>query len=227
MQLVRRIHTISSFLLTCKVLGIRSEYISIHIFTPPPQVIQLKMSSAGDRAILNSIFNPLLPVGECVYDENIPEELRDQEEVTPENEEAKVLELEGVKSAEAGNVAAAVISFSKAIEIAPNKPSCYNNRAQALRLQGHVEEAMTDLDAALELSQGKGRAACQAYTQRAMIHRLRGDNDNARLDFQEAANLGSEFAKAQLVQMNPYAALCNKMLHDVFSKLQRGECTGV
>ena len=31
----------------------------------------------------------------------------------------------------------------------------------------------------------------------------------------------------QLVQMNPYAALCNKMLHDVISKLQRGECEGV
>lgn len=61
-----------------------------------------------------------------------------------------------------------------------------------------LTEAMTDLDTALELSQGKGRAACQAYTQRAMIQRLRGDDDKARLDFQEAANLGSEFAKAQV-----------------------------
>lgn len=34
------------------------------------------MSSAGDRAILNSIFNPLLPVGECVYSEDIPRDLR-------------------------------------------------------------------------------------------------------------------------------------------------------
>lgn len=39
------------------------------------------MSSAGDRAILNSIFNPLLPVGEMVYDENIPEELRGKSEL--------------------------------------------------------------------------------------------------------------------------------------------------
>lgn len=39
------------------------------------------MSSAGDRAILNSIFNPLLPVGECVYEENIPEELRGKLEI--------------------------------------------------------------------------------------------------------------------------------------------------
>lgn len=34
------------------------------------------MASAGDRAILNSIFNPLLPVGECVFEEDIPKELK-------------------------------------------------------------------------------------------------------------------------------------------------------
>uniref|UniRef100_A0A0P4WGF0 Uncharacterized protein n=1 Tax=Scylla olivacea TaxID=85551 RepID=A0A0P4WGF0_SCYOL len=185
------------------------------------------MSSANDRAILNSIFNPLLPVGECVYEENIPEDLRDKEEATPETEEAKQLELQGVKSAETGDVAAALASFNKAIEVAPNRASSYNNRAQTLRLMGKVEEAMADLDTAVRLSRGLGRAACQAFTQRAMVHRLQGHDDLARADFQEAANLGSEFAKAQLVQMNPYAALCNKMLHDVFSKLQRGECGGV
>lgn len=35
-----------------------------------------EMTSAHDKAILNSIFNPLLPVGDCVYDEDIPEELK-------------------------------------------------------------------------------------------------------------------------------------------------------
>lgn len=185
------------------------------------------MSSANDRAILNSIFNPLLPVGECVYEENIPEDLRDTEEVTPECEEAKKLELEGVKSAEAGDVEAALTAFNKAIQVAPHRASSFNNRAQVLRLMGKVEEAMTDLDTAVRLSQGRGRAACQAFTQRAMVHRLQTHDDLARDDFQKAANLGSEFAKAQLVQMNPYAALCNKMLHDVFRKLQQGECGGV
>lgn len=43
------------------------------------------------------------------------------------------------------------------------------------------------------------------------------------MDFEAAAKLGSEFAKAQLVQMNPYAALCNRMLRDVMGKLERGE----
>lgn len=185
------------------------------------------MSSAGDRAILNSIFNPLLPVGECVFSEDIPCDLRDSEEVSPEYEEAKALEIEGVKAAESGNVDMAVMSFTRAIEMAPRRASGYNNRAQALRLQGKIEEALADLNMAVEIARGKGRAACQAHTQRAMIHRLNGNDDLAREDFQAAANLGSEFAKAQLVQMNPYAALCNKMLHDVFSKLQRGECGGV
>lgn len=59
-------------------------------------------------------------------------------------------------------------------------------------------DAMTDLETAIRLSEGKGRAACQAFTQRAMIHRLHGQDDLARADFQAAANLGSEFAKAQV-----------------------------
>lgn len=59
-------------------------------------------------------------------------------------------------------------------------------------------EAMVDLDTTVELSQGRGRAGCQAYTQRAMINRLHGNDDLARADFQAAANLGSEFAKAQV-----------------------------
>ncbi|XP_063605475.1 tetratricopeptide repeat protein 36 homolog [Penaeus indicus] len=185
------------------------------------------MASAGDRAILNSIFNPLLPVGECVFEEDIPKELKDPDDASPDCAEAKEQEVLGVKAAEAGDVEGALVHFNRAIEITSYRPSGYNNRAQALRLQGKVEEAMADLNTAIELSKGKGRAACQAFTQRAMIHRLQGNDDLAREDFQAASNLGSEFAKAQLVQMNPYAALCNKMLHDVFSKLQRGECAGV
>lgn len=57
---------------------------------------------------------------------------------------------------------------------------------------------MADLNTAIDLSKGKGRAACQAFTQRAMIHRLQGNDDLAREDFQAASNLGSEFAKAQV-----------------------------
>ena len=34
--------------------------------------------------------------------------------------------------------------------------------------------AMADLDKAIELSNGKGKVACQAYTQRAILKRVKG-----------------------------------------------------
>lgn len=79
------------------------------------------------------------------------------------------------------------------------------------------------MNKAVELSHGKGRAACQAYCQRGLIHLRNNLPEQAKADFEAATKLGSQFAKAQLVQMNPYAALCNKMLKDVFTRLQTGE----
>lgn len=35
--------------------------------------------------------------------------------------------------------------------------------------------------------------------------------------------MGSMFAKVQLAALNPYAAMCNKMLAQMISKVQRGE----
>ncbi len=86
-------------------------------------------------------------------------------------------------------------------------------------------DALNDLNTAINISQGKGRAACQAYCQRGLINLRNHAPDTAKADFETAAKLGSEFAKAQLVQMNPYAALCNKLLKQVFTKLQNGEST--
>ncbi|XP_023235830.1 tetratricopeptide repeat protein 36 homolog [Centruroides sculpturatus] len=179
------------------------------------------MATKHDRAVLNSLFNPLLPIGECVYDEDIPPELKDEEISTPESEEAKKLELEGVKAAETGQIDRAIEVFTKAIDLAPNRASSYNNRAQAYRLNGNTRGALEDLNNAINVSQDKGKACCQAYCQRALIHRLQGNNDAARKDFESSARLGSEFAKSQLVQMNPYAALCNQMLGQMLSQLQK------
>lgn len=86
-----------------------------------------------------------------------------------------------------------------------------------------LSDALVDLNTAINVSQGKGRAACQAYCQRGLIYLRNEHRDDAKADFEQAAKLGSEFAKAQLVQMNPYAALCNKMLRDVFTKIQNGD----
>lgn len=44
-----------------------------------------------------------------------------------------------MKAAEDGDVEGALVFFSRAIEMAPSRPSGYNNRAQGLRLQGKIE----------------------------------------------------------------------------------------
>ena len=51
---------------------------------------------------------------------------------------------------------------------------------------------------ALELSGGRGKAAEQAFTQRGLIHRLHGNDEEARTDFQAAAKLGSKFSQKQV-----------------------------
>jgi tetratricopeptide (TPR) repeat protein len=117
----------------------------------------------------------------------------------------------------------AVSLLTEAIAAAPTRPSCYNNRAQVLRLKGNPESALGDLDQAIKLSGGVGRTSAQALVQRGLIHRKDGRDDDATADFKAAAALGSAFAKSVLVQMNPYAAMCNKMLKNVFGALEMGD----
>jgi hypothetical protein len=42
-------------------------------------------------------------------------------------------------------------------------------------------------------------------------------------DFKIAANLGGDFAKQQVIAMNPYAAMCNQMLSEVICRLRAEE----
>lgn len=86
----------------------------------------------------------MLLILKAVYTETHCNLSPDAEEITPESEEAKTLELEGVRAAESGNVESALASFSRAIEIAPRRASSYNNRAQALRLQGKIDGKHTE-----------------------------------------------------------------------------------
>ena len=58
-----------------------------------------------------------------------------------------------------------------------------------------------------------------------MIYRLEGRDDLARSDFESATELGSKFAKSALAAMNPYAAMCNQMLKNVFTALEQGSET--
>ncbi|XP_052552980.1 tetratricopeptide repeat protein 36 [Tympanuchus pallidicinctus] len=186
------------------------------------------MATANDRAVLQTIFNPSTPFGDIPgLDED--EDVRHEEEEAFEPElleQVRELELQGVSAAESGDVSAALERFSEAIRLLPQRASAYNNRAQALRLKGDVAGALRDLDAAVRLGRGCGRAACQSLVQRGLIHRLQGRDDDARRDFQQAARLGSAFARQQLVLLNPYSALCNQMLSEMLGRLRNPDVVG-
>ncbi|KAJ8923318.1 hypothetical protein NQ315_001876 [Exocentrus adspersus] len=64
------------------------------------------------------------------------------------------------------------------------------------------------------------KTLCQAYCQRGLLHRRADRTDEARTDFEIAAKMGSRFAKGQLIELNPYAALCNQMLQRVMDTLK-------
>ena len=88
---------------------------------------------------------------------------------------------------------------------------------------GEKDAARSDLEKALELCQCQGKVAGQAFTQRGLIHRLNGNREAALEDFKKGAELGNSFAKTQVAELNPYAALCNQMLAQAIGKLRRGE----
>ncbi|XP_063211299.1 tetratricopeptide repeat protein 36 [Chroicocephalus ridibundus] len=182
------------------------------------------MATANDRAVLQTIFNPSTPFGDIPGLDEEEEEEDAQEEgdgFAPELlEQVRDLELQGVSAAESGDVSAALERFGEAIRLLPERASAYNNRAQALRLRGDVAGALRDLDTAIRLSRGCGRAACQSFVQRGLIHRLQARDEEARRDFERAARLGSGFARRQLVLLNPYSALCNQMLCEMLGRLR-------
>ncbi|XP_045560134.1 tetratricopeptide repeat protein 36 isoform X1 [Salmo salar] len=200
------------------------------------------MASAHDRAVLQAIFNPTCPSGD-VPGLNQEEELIDDDSGFEVGllQQVKDLEMEGVTAAEAGDLPTALERFSQAIDTLPQRASGYNNRAQTRRLQedteGALEDlelificgfcippgALEDLERAIALSGGVGRTACQALVQRGLLLRLACQDDKAREDFERAAVLGSEFARQQVVVLNPYAALCNRMLTEVINKLRNPE----
>ncbi|GAU97752.1 hypothetical protein RvY_08992 [Ramazzottius varieornatus] len=188
------------------------------------------MSTTNDLAVLQAIFNPLSPytpddVPVCA---ELNAKLCSSGPVSPEVRAAVELELRGVRAAQNGALDEAVGLFTEAIRqvnsnASARAASAYNNRAQAKQLKGDSEGAMEDLDKAIELSDGQGVVASQAFCQRANLHKFFDREKEALADYTKAAALGNVFAKKALVEMNPMAALCNKMLKQIFEDLQRGE----
>ncbi|KAG5844303.1 tetratricopeptide repeat protein 36 [Anguilla rostrata] len=185
------------------------------------------MATAHDRAVLQTIFTPTTPFGD-VPGLNRVEDLKDDDNEFDSHllKQVKDLELQGVAAAELGDLPTALERFNEAIEVLPERASAYNNRAQTRRLQGDTEGALEDLEQAVSLSGGAGYTACQALVQRGLLLRLACRDEEARVDFERAAALGSEFARHQAVLLNPYAALCNRMLSGVINKLRNPEING-
>ncbi|CAM4815143.1 unnamed protein product [Rotaria magnacalcarata] len=155
----------------------------------------------NDKYVLNAIFNPNYPLD---FDKEPPSS---SDAIDLENAkqslEIKKLEEEGVRLAEQNHLIEAIEHFSRAIALNPQNPSAYNNRAQAYQLLSKTDEAMVDL----------------TLTQRGVLHRFLGDEKASLDDFTQAAELGSAFAKQQILLLNPYAAACNQMLSKMMKKM--------
>ncbi|KAI5646638.1 hypothetical protein NE865_01572 [Phthorimaea operculella] len=204
--------------------------------------------SERDKAVLKSIFDPTVTIAADVNDDG--DSFPAEDEPTPESHKESIAHCaRGVQLAEAGNLEEALKMMNEGVSAAPERAEAYNDRAQLYRLMQRDDDAMADIDRAIELTPCKARALalCQrgvllrkrkqdddtraafqqaaalgsgfAKKQRGVLLRKRKQDDDARAAFKQAAALGSGFAKKQMVELNPYAALCNQML----SQVMRGE----
>uniref|UniRef100_A0A182IYQ6 Uncharacterized protein n=1 Tax=Anopheles atroparvus TaxID=41427 RepID=A0A182IYQ6_ANOAO len=174
--------------------------------------------SEHDRQVLESILNPSQIGGEEYLLQEEETHLGDPQDAEQENDsrvkESQRVEIEAIALANSGKHTEALELLGKSIEIAPQRPAPWNNRAQVYCLLGK-EHALQDIEEALKLSNRSGRTGCRALCQRGVLKRKNNDIDGARQDFELAAQLGSKFARTQLIELNPFAALCNQMLREV------------
>jgi len=177
--------------------------------------------SANDSAVLRRILNPNLPE---VTDDQSSDVHEDDKYSAEDISKVKQYEKSGVEAAEQGNLEESLKFFNMAIQVLPDRASGYNNRAQARRMLHDVDGALSDLNTAIELSRETSKVRALAFTQRASIYKLRGQAEEAKKDFQTAADLGNPIAKQECILNNPYAALCNQMLSQVFEDTRAGKC---
>nr|ACC43980.1 TRPA_3 [Philodina roseola] len=171
----------------------------------------------NDKYVLNAMFNPTYPLD---FDKETATDTTDAENrskifIYQLALEIKKLEEEGVKLAEQNQLPEAIKRFDQAITLDPNQPSAYNNRAQAYQLQNRIDDAMNDLNKAIQLASAGAhyqKTLSMALTQRGVLHRVLQNEKESLDDFTQAAELGSNFAKQQVLLSNPFAAACNQML---------------
>ncbi|EDW41386.1 GM24593 [Drosophila sechellia] len=161
--------------------------------------------SPHDQQVLDSIFDPL-ELSSLQTNNLIPAEsdLKDVEPDTQAITASRELELRAIGLSESGELDGALELFQ-----------------QSLNLAQRASHALDDLNKALELANDQQtRTKCHAHCQRGVLYRKLDNLEAARADFEAAAQLGSKFAREQLVEINPFAALCNQMLRQAFDQLK-------
>lgn len=97
--------------------------------------------SVHDKAVLNCIFNPSLPITEAYEEEEI-EELVDVENENWDERDLQIVknkEVEAVTAAEHKEYQKALDILNDCVAILPEKASVYNNRAQIYQFLGNFD----------------------------------------------------------------------------------------
>ncbi len=92
----------------------------------------------------------------------------------------------------------ALADYNQALKLNPENADYYNVRANIYYDQKQYELAIADYTQALKLKP----SLASAYYNRGLIYELKGDKPAAKSDFQKAADLGLEAAKAKLEKLN-------------------------
>ncbi|KAJ3210391.1 Tetratricopeptide repeat protein 36 [Clydaea vesicula] len=162
--------------------------------------------SKNDEDILSRIFNPDEGFAVVENEENSTkinyEEKIDKNILT----QIKHDELKAIEFIKNNEFSKGLNIFNKIIETCSTYASVYNNRANYFRMVNKLDEALLDLNLAIEYGGGQKLLLGNAYTQRGLIKKELKDELGAELDFLEGAKFGNDLAKLE-VKNNPYAKL--------------------
>jgi tetratricopeptide (TPR) repeat protein len=171
------------------------------------------MLSSKDEDVLRFLFGP--PASSTASSTS-KFERNDAELASLQLEKAAVLKVE------AGLLDEALRDLSAAVELY-QCASAFNNRAQVLQLMKREDDAMSDVQVAIEKSRNRGDLVTlrQALCQRGMLLRVKLEDEKARVDFEEASALGCNLAKQQAALLNPHAQLCAETVQLMFSAFHK------
>jgi tetratricopeptide (TPR) repeat protein len=134
------------------------------------------------------------------------EQLAQDMRLQPPGRRAEVVAQAGRAWLDGRNVARAAAAFSAALELSPDNPEIWIDRAEAYANAANYWEAIDDLNRAIELD----RRRADAYTFRAAAYRLVNEYNLAMEDATHAVELAPRLADAWLER-----AILNRLKSDV------------